>query len=307
MRYFPLFHDTQNLSVVVIGGGEVAARKLALWSRTEAHLTVIAPRIVPAIETLIRSGRIRHLAQFYHDEQLNGHQGVITATDDPALNRTVSEHARARGLWVNVVDDPEACSVITPAIVDRAPVVVAIGSEGGAPVLVRSLRALLEGVLPATLGRLARFIGEQRPRVMREQAQPRAVWQRFLSDNGLNWDDHTPARLSRAERGQNGPGRCWLIDPASDPTRMPIAALEVLQGLDGLYSTQPLPDSLERFCRRDAERHRFSPETDFAAKLSEGEQILLVLSAAEQAQYATELAQLKPGRFTPGAITLAAD
>ncbi|MBY6186196.1 bifunctional precorrin-2 dehydrogenase/sirohydrochlorin ferrochelatase [Marinobacter hydrocarbonoclasticus] len=307
MRYFPLFHDTQGLSVVVIGGGEVAARKLALWSRTEARLTVIAPRIVPAIHDLIRVGRVRHLAQFYHAKQLEGHQGVITATDDPSLNRTVSEHARARGLWVNVVDDPDACSVITPALVDRAPVVVAIGSEGGAPVLVRTLRAMLEGILPSTLGRLAHFIGEQRPRVMAEHQEPRQVWQRFLNSNGLEWDAQSVDRLRDAEAGEVAAGQCWVVDPDMDPQTLPIAALEILQGLDGIYSLSPVSEALSRFCRRDAERHTLKPDHDLSAALAAGQQLLLVLTAQEQQQHAALLSTLCPGRFAPGAVTRDAD
>lgn len=307
MRYFPLFHDTRDLSVVVIGGGEVAARKLTLWSRTDARLTVIAPRVVPAVEQLIRQGRVRHLAQFYHAAQLAGHQGVIAATDDPALNRTVSDHARARGLWVNVVDDPEACSVITPALVDRSPVVVAIGSEGGAPVLVRSLRALLEGVLPTSLGRLAQFIGEQRARVMRDHDAPRQVWQRFLHANGLRWQEQTPKRLAQAEQAEDSPGQSWLIDPQIDPTMLPIAALEVLQGLDRIYSVDPLPEALDRLCRRDAERQNLSADVDLAARLHRGEQMLLVLSEAQQAHWASLLAGLAPGGFRTGQVTVAED
>ncbi|MBY5921971.1 bifunctional precorrin-2 dehydrogenase/sirohydrochlorin ferrochelatase [Ferrimonas balearica] len=307
MRYFPLFHDTRELSLVVIGGGEVAARKLTLWSRTEARLTVIAPRVVPAVEQLIRQGRVRHLAQFYHAAQLVGHQGVIAATDDPALNRTVSDHARERSLWVNVVDDPEACSVITPALVDRAPVVVAIGSEGGAPVLVRTIRALLEGILPESLGQLARFIGEQRGRVMNSHAEPRQVWQRFLSRNGLRWSDNTPNCLAVAEAGTDMPGQVWLINPEIDPVTLPIAALEILQGLDGIYAPGAIPEALDRFCRRDAERQSLEEPQEILGRVSAGAQLLLVLTPEQQTQWHPLLEALKPGQFQPGAVKPAAD
>ncbi|MBY5992802.1 bifunctional precorrin-2 dehydrogenase/sirohydrochlorin ferrochelatase [Ferrimonas balearica] len=304
MRYFPLFHDTKGLSVVVIGGGEVAARKLTLWSRTEARLTVIAPRVVPAVDGLIKQGRVRHLAQFYHDEQLKGHQGVITATDDPALNRTVSEHARARGLWVNVVDDPQSCTVITPALVDRSPVVVAIGSEGGAPVLVRSLRARLEGLLPSSLGALARFIGEQRPRIMEQHREPRLVWQRFLQGNGLAWRADTPDRLAQAEREEDAQGRLWLVLSEQQADTLPIAALTHLQQLDAIYHLGSVPEALEALCRRDAERHALDSEAlaEIAAGLKEGAQVLVVLPEAAQDQWQSSLAPFKPTTFVSGAV-----
>jgi uroporphyrin-III C-methyltransferase / precorrin-2 dehydrogenase / sirohydrochlorin ferrochelatase len=134
MRYFPIFLDLRGRRVLLVGGGDVAARKAALLRRAGAEI-VAASRFDPA--------------------DLPGCALAVAAGATDAEAEGLSVAARAAGIPVNVVDRPELCSCIMPAIVDRDPVAIAIGSGGAAPVLARLLRARIEAAVPSAFGRLA--------------------------------------------------------------------------------------------------------------------------------------------------------
>src|SRR5277367_2166768 len=146
MDYLPVFLDLRERTVVVVGGGEVAARKIGLLRAAGARLRVIAPALTPELGSLHSAGHIEHLAAEFEASHLSGAALVIAATDNPQINAAVHLAATARGLFVNVVDDAEHCSFVMPAIIDRSPVLVAVGTAGKAPVLARHIRALLESV-----------------------------------------------------------------------------------------------------------------------------------------------------------------
>ncbi|WP_051202046.1 precorrin-2 dehydrogenase/sirohydrochlorin ferrochelatase family protein [Ferrimonas senticii] len=296
MRYFPLFHDTHNLHILVVGGGEVAARKLALWSRTEARLEAVSPTWVDAIVDL-HNPNLTLVSKYYSPEMLQGKQGVIAATDDGELNRAIAREAKALGLWVNVVDQPQLCSVITPAIVDRSPMVIAIGSEGSAPVLVRTLRGYLEARLPRSLGKLAQFIGEQRQRVMTANDNPRGVWERFIERNGLALTERSEQLLTQALAGVSSSGQLWLTHQGRDPALLPIAAMAELQRLDRVI-TDDLAPMMADLVRRDASIERLSglKLTQLSHWLQQGEQLLLVTSEAD---YPVLIERLSQQQITP--------
>src|SRR5689334_23469442 len=132
MEYLPIFIRLKGADCLVVGGGEVALRKVHLLQRVGARITVAAPRVVPALRTLAEQGEIRHYASEYRTELVDGKRLVIAATNDRDVNRSVSADCQARHIPVNVVDDPELCSFVTPSIVDRSPVIVAISSAGAA-------------------------------------------------------------------------------------------------------------------------------------------------------------------------------
>lgn len=307
MRYFPLFHDTQNLSLLVIGGGEVAARKIALWARTEAQITLVAPTWVASIQAL-NGQRIECHKEHYHTRWLAGNDGVIVATDDPILNQRIAQEAQLAKLWVNVVDQPELCTVITPAIVDRSPLVVAIGSEGSAPVLVRTLRALIETRLSQTVGQLAQFIGQNRSRIARQHPNPRSIWDRFIAGNGMEFNEQTEALLEVAEQGDTLQGAIWLMSEARHPGLLPIAALAQLQRLDRVLSLQAISPLLLELVRRDA-----SPQLITEADLpqicdwyQQGEQLLMVIPTAQMAVWQQSMLQLNievKDPFVPSLLT----
>ncbi len=137
MNFLPIFMNLKGQPCLVVGGGEVAARKVSLLLEAGARVTVVAPTLCTALAQHVAEARITHrAAEFTPTDEMN-HALVIAATDDGAINRQVSEAARKRGIPVNVVDQPELCSFIMPSIVDRSPVIVAVSSGGASPVLAR--------------------------------------------------------------------------------------------------------------------------------------------------------------------------
>lgn len=168
MDYLPVFIQLRSQpggpmgqSVVVVGGGRVAVRKVDLLRRSGARITVVAPELREELHKLIASGAIQHIAARFVAEHLDREAAilVIAATDDHEVNVAVSQAARARRIPVNVVDDPALSTFIFPAIVDRSPIIVAVSSGGESPVLARRVREQIEALLPEKLGALARFMG----------------------------------------------------------------------------------------------------------------------------------------------------
>ena len=158
MQYFPAFFNLDGQKVLVVGGGEVARRKLALLQRTDARITLVAPRIAPELEAGGARGEFQLLTREFEPTDLDGMRMVIVATSRRAINRWIATLCEARGVPVNVVDDREASRFIVPAIIDRDPVLVAISTGGASPVLARRLREQLEAVIPQRLGELALWL-----------------------------------------------------------------------------------------------------------------------------------------------------
>ena len=182
MNYLPIFFDIREQPCLVVGGGEVAARKCAMLLRAGARVTVLAPSLNAAFSADLAAARIVHRATEFRDEDLAGVALAIAATDDDAVNRAVAAGARARHIPVNVVDQPALCSFILPSIIERAPLIVAVSSGGASPVLARLLRARLETLIPAGYGRLAALVVVFRDQVKArfEPAQRRRFWERVL-------------------------------------------------------------------------------------------------------------------------------
>src|SRR5882724_6831596 len=158
MNYFPVFFDLKSLRVLIVGGGEVALRKLALLERAGASITVVAPKVLPDFEARAAAGTIELALREFVPEDLDGARLVIVATSRRAVNRWIAKLGDARAIPVNVVDDREASRFIVPALVDRDPVLVAISTGGTSPVLARRLRERLEAFIPKRLGRFALWL-----------------------------------------------------------------------------------------------------------------------------------------------------
>lgn len=140
MNYLPIFADLRQRPVLVVGGGEVATRKIDLLQRAGADVRVAARSLCEPLHAQHQAGRLAWVAQEFSPALLDNVFLVIAATDDAALNATVFEEANRRQLLVNVVDDQPKCSFIFPSLIDRSPLMVAISSGGQAPVLARLLR-----------------------------------------------------------------------------------------------------------------------------------------------------------------------
>ena len=198
MRYFPAFLDLSGQSVLLVGGGAPAARKLRLLRKAGARVTLVARRAVAEIEALAAEGEVTWLQRGFVAGDVTGRRLVQAASGIEAVDERVAEAAAAAGVPVNVVDRPELSSFIMPAIVDRDPLVIGISSGGTAPVLARRLRARIEALLPSGLGRLARFAGAFRGAVeatIPDFSSRRRFWERFfdgpIADKVLRGDERT--------------------------------------------------------------------------------------------------------------------
>ena len=269
MDHLPIFLRVRSRPALIVGGGAVAARKAELLLRCGADITLIAPELHrQAREVMERSPeRVSHVRATFQAAQLENMTLVIAATDCEATNAAVAAAAQARNIPVNVVDNLELSSFILPAIVDRAPVLVAVGTQGSAPVLARRLREQLESMLPERLGALARFAGQRRARVqgMLRPAERRYFWERFfgsttaaqvLEGDEAAAESQFARELSAWRAGERGMrGEVYLIGAGpGDPDLLTLRGLQLLQQADViLYDRLVSPAILDR-ARREAER-----------------------------------------------------
>jgi uroporphyrin-III C-methyltransferase/precorrin-2 dehydrogenase/sirohydrochlorin ferrochelatase len=272
MRYFPAFHDLTTRPSLVVGGGEAAARKLRLLLKAGARPLVVAPSALEEIAGLARDGRIVWQSRAFDPADIAGCGLVIAASGRPEVDAAVSEAAQAAGLPVNVVDRPELSTFITPAIIDRDPLVIGISSGADAPILARQIRARLESLLPANLGRLARFAGAFRGAVaaqIGDGLQRRRFWERFFSgpvaDKVLAGDE-TGAREAmlslingretrrRDALGHEGGSVAIVGAGPGDPDLMTFKALRRLQEADVVLYDKLVGPEIVDYARRDAER-----------------------------------------------------
>ena len=184
MDYLPLFLQVSNQRCLVVGGGDIALRKIRLLKAPGANVRVVAREISADIREFLASGDHQLLEKPFDHHDLNDVCLVIAATDDEGVNRRVAELAQQQQLFVNVVDDADAGNAVMPAIVDRSPVVVAFSTGGKTPVLARLLRQKLETLLPRGYGRLAALAGECRDMVkarFSEINDRRYFWEKVLA------------------------------------------------------------------------------------------------------------------------------
>lgn len=265
MRYFPIFVDLDHQPVLVVGGGEQAAQKLRLLARTTARIKIVAPELCPELEAAVAAGTAEWLACAFSPEQLDGCRLAYAAIDDLAEAARIAFAARARGVPVNAIDRPQLCSFITPAIVDRDPVVVAIGSEGTAPVLVGRIRARLEAELPAALGAVAGFAQGLRRRVVAslpDGRSRRAFWERLFDGpiaERVGAGDAPAAALLVEESLESSAGRpqgqVTLVGAGpGDPELLTIKAQRALMTADVIVVDRLVDPRVVELARRDARR-----------------------------------------------------
>lgn len=181
MKLYPLFADLSRRAVLVVGGGPVAERKVAALLGAQAQVTVNAPTLTPQLQRWAAEGRIAYRRDAFQESWLDRMWLLVAATSDIELNRLIATFAELRRIFVNVVDDAALSSFHVPAVVDRAPLTIAISSGGEAPMLARLVRERLETLLDHSLGALATLASRLR-RQIRMRHPDMAARRRFYED-----------------------------------------------------------------------------------------------------------------------------
>lgn len=145
MKYYPVFLDIKDKICVIVGGGEVALRKVERLLDCGAKVSIISPKLTPELAALKDKKMIFHVAAEYSGDLIEKAALIIGATDDEKTNARISQDARAKGIPVNIVDDPQKCDFILPSVVQRGDLAITIGTGGKSPALARHLREELEG------------------------------------------------------------------------------------------------------------------------------------------------------------------
>ena len=166
VRYYPICLDISGKRCIVIGGGNVAERKVERLLACGAVVEVVGKELTPALTVWKGEGRIIHRRADFEEAHLAGATLVIGATDDETVNGRVAQSARARGIPVNIVDDPDRCDFILPSVVERGDLVIAVSTGGKSPALARKIREELEGIYGAEYAILLEIMGELRDRVI---------------------------------------------------------------------------------------------------------------------------------------------
>ncbi|MBV0911079.1 siroheme synthase CysG [Anianabacter salinae] len=267
MKSFPMFIRTTGRRVVIAGGGEQAAQKARLMLKTDAVIVLASSALDDELTALVANGSASHHAGAVSAALFEGAAMAFVATGCPGWDSCLHALAQAARCPVNVVDRPDLCDITTPSIVDRDPVVVAIGTEGTAPVLARDLKTRIEALLPARIGGLAELAGRLRgavaasvPRDSRRafwawvfKGAPRAAWTRGA--------ERDAARMIKDAIGQGtapglseagsialvgaGPGAADL---------MTLRAVQRLQEADVIFYDRLVDKDVLELARRDAER-----------------------------------------------------
>ncbi len=267
MDRLPIFLRLTDKACLVVGGGIVAERKARLLQRTGASITVLAPTVSTGLQTLVDQGQVKHRPHQYNSLFIKEFYLLVAATDDATLNRLVAEDADAAGKLCNVVDDNDASSFILPAIVDRSPVIVAIGTEGNAPVLAQQLKAQIEAWIPERVGALAKQAGRWRSLVKKRfdtLRERRRFWQRFFS--GPIAQHLLAGRQAAAEKAMRAElvcdatarteslGEAWIVGAGpGDPGLLTLRAQQLISRADVLLYDRLVSKPVLDYARKEAD------------------------------------------------------
>ena len=174
MSYYPIFVELTGRRCVVIGGGVVAERKADGLLAAGAQVTVVSPEISEGLRRLILQQSLTHVARKYESGDLAGFAMAFVATDDGGVNAAVFDEARSRGIWVNCTDDPSHCDFISPAVIRRGELAVAISSGGASPAATRAIREELESYLTEEFAELVQTASEARTDLRQRSIHARA-------------------------------------------------------------------------------------------------------------------------------------
>lgn len=301
MKYLPIFADFRRRPVLVVGGGDVAARKIQLLMRAGAQIRVSAQVLCPMLTNIYHAGGLSWIGESFDPAMLDDVFLVIAATGNKKLNSIVAKCAEQRHLLINVVDTKQHCSFIFPAIIDRAPIVVAISTGGMAPVLARVLREKLESMLPNFLGSMAAMAGTWRSRVkqqIRSMAGRRRFWEKLLNGRFANLISR--GRLEQAEEeleqslsaaNPENIGEVALVGAGpGDSGLLTLRGLQLLQQADVVLYDYLVSQEILDMVRREANQICVGKRAGSQSiSMSQQEINLLIVTLAQQSKKVVRL------------------
>ena len=267
MDFLPVFQNVKGRPVIVLGGGKAAARKADLAARAGAVVRVFAPALGPDLAALAGDRGLDHRTGEVSADDLKDCALAFAASDDAAANQRLHGLAVAAGVPINVVDRPELCGFVMPAVLDRDGVVVAVSSGGEAPLLTRIMKARFETLVPAAYGRLARFAGSWRATVRAaivDADRRRRFWENVFEGpvaelvfSGRETEARHAMEAGLAEAGADGAprGEVYLVGAGpGDPDLLTFRALRLMQQAEVVLYDRLIGDGIVNLVRRDAER-----------------------------------------------------
>ncbi len=283
--------NLHNQRCLVVGAGPVALRKIRLMISAGANITVIAPDMCADLQSEF-GAKVDHHQREFEDSDIDGYRLITAATNAPEVNQRISVLAQQKNIPVNVVDEPELCSFITPSIVDRSPVLIAISTGGGAPVLARLLRAKIEALIPNSYGKLAQAMASYRDQlksVLPDERNRRLFWDRitqgpvaelFFSGRNKEGQAALADEIASAAHSSKDMGEVWLIGAGpGDPDLLTFRALRLMQQADVVLHDRLVSKEILNLTRRDADRiYVGKKRADHAVPQGEINQLLLDLA-----------------------------
>jgi uroporphyrin-III C-methyltransferase/precorrin-2 dehydrogenase/sirohydrochlorin ferrochelatase len=297
MKTFPMFLTMTGRRVAIAGGGEQAAQKCRLILKTDAQITVLAAALDPELCDLHAAGKINWDKSQITQAHFADTALVFIATGCPGIDSALHDLAKQAGATVNVVDRPDLCDAITPSIVDRSPVVVAIGTEGTAPVLARQIKTRMEEILEPRLGDLAAVVGRLRESAAQrlQPRQRRDLWRWVF--NGPVRDAHKRGAEREAAQLIKNAIAAGDFDTSVSATvafvgagpgakdLMTLRGVQRLQEADIIFYDQTVDIQILELARRDAARVNLDQTSDWPKQKNAG----LLIAAARQGKRVVRL------------------
>ena len=269
MQHLPLHADLKNRPCLVVGGGPVAEKRVRQLLDAGARVTVLAPALSGGLAELAARAQVQYEPGTFDARSLDPYWLVVAATDDRAVNAQVAAAAEAVKRFCNVVDDPEHCTFLMPALIDFDPVTIAVGTAGQSPVVARWLKGLIETVVPARVGTLARLAGRWRERIRNAIpaiGERRRFWEDALTGDVADHayagrEEHAEQALAAAlERWRNADpkaartGEAYLVGAGpGSPDLITVRGRQLLAHADVVLYDRLVNPAILSFARRDAE------------------------------------------------------
>lgn len=265
MKFLPIFMNIKNQHCLVVGGGQIASRKIFMLQRAGGKVTIVAPELCDELSARLDSGELDYRPERFNERHVDNQVVIIAATNDESVNKQVSDIAKSHGIPVNVVDAPELCTFIVPSIIDRDPVQIAISTGGASPVLARLLRAKLETFIPSAYGRLAKLVEKYREKVKQKfssSSEIRSFWEDVLEGPVADLliagkDKEAKETLQTCIDEAKAPekrGEVFLVGAGpGDPDLLTFRALRLMQQADVVVYDRLVSAGVLDLVRRDAE------------------------------------------------------